>query len=67
MDTIEEKAARFIAVKEIGSVLCEHCLYFGRRQTDLELERIWCRRAPCRCKCPQRLHTARCGSAHSTV
>ena len=46
MDTIEEKAARYIAVKEIGSVLCEHCLYFGRRQTDLELERIWCRRAP---------------------
>jgi len=46
MYTIEEKAARYIAVKEINSVLCEHCLYFGRRQTDLELERLWCRKAP---------------------
>ena len=46
MYTIEEKAARYIAVKEINSVLCEHCLYFGRRQTDLELERLWCRNAP---------------------
>ena len=45
MYTIEEKAARYIAVKEINSVLCEHCLYFGRRQTDLELERLWCRNA----------------------
>lgn len=46
MYTIEEKAARYIAVKEINSLLCEHCLYFGRRQTDLELERIWCKQAP---------------------
>ncbi len=46
MYTIEEKAARYIAVKEIGSVLCEHCLYFGRRQTELELERLWCKQAP---------------------
>ena len=46
MYTIEEKAARYIAVKEIGSVLCEHCLYFGRRQTDLELDRLWCKQAP---------------------
>ena len=46
MYTIEEKAARYIAVKEINSLLCEHCLYFGRRQQDLELERLWCRQAP---------------------
>lgn len=46
MYTIEEKAARYIAVKEINSLLCEHCLYFGRRQQDLELERIWCKDAP---------------------
>lgn len=43
MYTIEEKAARYLAVKEINSVLCEHCLYFGRRQQDLELERLWCK------------------------
>jgi hypothetical protein len=43
--TIEEKAARYIAVKEINSLLCEHCLYFGRRQQDLELERLWCKDA----------------------
>lgn len=46
MYTIEEKAARYIAVKEINSLLCEHCLYFGRRQQDLELERLWCKDAP---------------------
>ena len=46
MYTIEEKAARYIAVKEINSLLCEHCLYFGRRQQDLELERLWCKQAP---------------------
>lgn len=46
MYTIEEKAARYIAVKEINSVLCEHCLYFGRRQQKEELERLWCKQAP---------------------
>ena len=46
MYTIEEKAARYIAVKEINSLLCEHCLYFGRRQGDLEVERLWCKQAP---------------------
>ena len=45
MYTIDEKAARYIAVKEINSVLCEHCLYFGRRQEALELERLWVKRA----------------------
>ena len=45
MYTIEEKAARYIAVKEINSLLCAHCLYFGRRQQDQELERLWCRNA----------------------
>lgn len=45
MYTIAEKAARYVAVKEINSLLCEHCLYFGRRQQDLELERLWCKEA----------------------
>ncbi len=45
MYTIEEKAARYLAVKEINSLLCEHCLYFGRRQQALELERLWCKEA----------------------
>lgn len=45
MYTIEEKATRYIAVKEINSLLCEHCLYFGRRQLDLELEQLWCKEA----------------------
>lgn len=45
MYSIEEKSARYIAVKEINSLLCEHCLYFGRRQLDLELERLWCKEA----------------------
>lgn len=45
MYTIDEKAVRYVAVKEINSLLCEHCLYFGRRQQDLELERLWCREA----------------------
>lgn len=45
MYTIEEKAARYLAVKEINSLLCEHCLYFGRRQQALELEQLWCNEA----------------------
>ena len=44
--TVEEKAKRLIQVKEINSLLCEHCLYFGRRQTEEELDRLWVRHAP---------------------
>mgnify|MGYP002627397649 CR=1 FL=1 len=44
--TTEQLADRYLAVKEINSVACEHCLYFGRRQQDLELERLWCKKAP---------------------
>lgn len=46
MYTVEEKAARYIQVKQINSILCEHCLYFGRRQQQEELERLWCKNAP---------------------
>lgn len=44
--TVEQMADRYLAIKEINSVACEHCLYFGRRQQDLELERLWCKQAP---------------------
>ncbi len=46
MYTAYEKAARFIKVKEINSTLCEHCLYFGRRQQQEELDQLWCKHAP---------------------
>ena len=46
MYTVEEKAIRFIQIKEINSVLCEHCLYFGRRQQKEELERLWVKQTP---------------------
>lgn len=44
--TTEEKAKRVLQIKEINSLLTEHCLYFGRRQTREELERLWCKKAP---------------------
>ena len=44
--TAEEKAKRLLQVKEINSVLTEHCLYFGRRQTREELARLWVQQAP---------------------
>ncbi len=44
--TAEQLIDRYETVKELNSIACEHCLYFGRRQQDLELERLWCKSAP---------------------
>ena len=44
--TTLEKANRVLQVKQINSLLTEHCLYFGRRQTKEELERLWVKQAP---------------------
>lgn len=46
MYTTQQKAERFIDIKAINSLLCAHCLYFGRRQGTEELEELWCKEAP---------------------